>query len=202
MEKTKKKAPPVPADVWQVAEAKKVPAVDLRTYRLRIFGKVDREVALSLDQLTAMPSVTRKLDMSCATRLSRPEDEWTGIQMKMLLAMAAPRGDYLMLWSKCSNYCADVPIGKVDDDCMAAFAWNGKPLGRQHGGPVRAVMPGHYAWKNTLWLDGIEVMEKDRPGSWETGGSAPLAGLRKEEGSEDSEKTLADKPLLKRRGGR
>jgi len=206
MEKTKERKPAprraVATDAWQADGAKKAPVVDLKTYRLRIFGKVDREVSLSLEQLAAMPAVTKKLDMSCATRLSRPEDEWTGIPMNMLLAMAAPRGDFLMLWSRCSNYSASVPLEKVDDDCMVAFAWNGEPLGPKHGGPVRAIMPGHYAWKNTLWLDGIEVMDKDRPGSWETGGSAPRVGLRKGEGVTEGGRALAEKPLPKRRGVR
>jgi DMSO/TMAO reductase YedYZ molybdopterin-dependent catalytic subunit len=180
----KREAPParmLGRDAERMGEAKKTPEVDLKTYRLRIFGNVEREVMLSWEQLSAMPAVTKKLDISCATRPSWRGDEWTGIPIRSLLALAVPKGEFLMLWSKCSDYSANVPVAKVDDDCMVAFAWNGKPLEPKHGGPVRAVLPGHYAWKNTLWLDGIEVMDRDRPGSWESGSGSILGGLRKGE---------------------
>jgi DMSO/TMAO reductase YedYZ molybdopterin-dependent catalytic subunit len=190
-----RKAPPTRT----TGEVKTAPEADLKTYSLRIFGKVDKEVNLSWEQLTAMPAVTKKLDISCATRPSWRDDEWTGVSLRSLLALAVPRGDFLMLWSKCSDYSANVPVGKVDDDCMAAFAWNGKPLEHRHGGPVRAALPGHYAWKNTLWLDGIEVMDKDRPGSWESGSGSLMGGLRNAESQSKAGPAARGAPFLAKR---
>ena len=41
------------------------------------------------------------------------------------------------------------------------------PLAREHGGPLRLVVPGRYFWKSAKWLRGIELSVVDRPGFWE-----------------------------------
>jgi DMSO/TMAO reductase YedYZ molybdopterin-dependent catalytic subunit len=48
--------------------------------------------------------------------------------------------------------------------------YNGKPLARDHGGPVRMWVPHLYAWKGAKWLKGIEFMTEDRRGFWEVRG--------------------------------
>ena len=40
----------------------------------------------------------------------------------------------------------------------------------EHGGPVRLMVPKRYAYKSAKWLDGLEFMERDRPGFWEQRG--------------------------------
>src|SRR5437868_4213828 len=34
--------------------------------------------------------------------------------------------------------------------------------------PVRLVVPKLYAWKSAKWVRGVEFMEADRPGFWES----------------------------------
>jgi len=43
-------------------------------------------------------------------------------------------------------------------------------LERQHGGPVRVVLPRLYFWKSPKWVSRIELLEEDRPGFWEVRG--------------------------------
>ena len=76
---------------------------------------------------------------------------------------------------------AKMPMEYVNDDCMLVLSWNGKPLEPKHGGPIRAFIPTLYGWKSTKWLDGIEVMEKDRPGFWEQRGYNMRGDYWKEE---------------------
>ena len=41
-----------------------------------------------------------------------------------------------------------------------SLRWGDAPLGIEHGGPIRFVMPGHYAMRSVKWLAAIEgVME-------------------------------------------
>ena len=167
--------------IWPVLSATETPRIDLGEYRLRIYGSVDKELSLSWDDLMSMQKSKLVLDMHCVTRWSRLGDEWEGIKIKSLLDMAGPRGDYLMLRSSYVDYSANIPLSYIDDNCLVAFGWNGKPLEPDHGGPVRAFVPTLYAWKSTKWLDGIEVMKVDKPGFWELRGYNMRGDYWKEE---------------------
>jgi len=76
---------------------------------------------------------------------------------------------------------ANVPLSYINDNCLVAFAWNGKPLAKEHGGPVRAFVPTLYGWKSVKWLDAIEVMNVDRPGFYEARGHNMRGDFWKEE---------------------
>jgi DMSO/TMAO reductase YedYZ molybdopterin-dependent catalytic subunit len=56
------------------------------------------------------------------------------------------------------------------DENLFAHSWAGGPLERQHGGPVRLVVPHLYFWKSPKWVTRIEFLREDRPGFWEVRG--------------------------------
>ncbi len=58
----------------------------------------------------------------------------------------------------------------LDGDVIVAHSVLGKPLTREHGGPVRMVIPNRYAWKGAKWLKSIELHAEDRLGFWEVRG--------------------------------
>jgi DMSO/TMAO reductase YedYZ molybdopterin-dependent catalytic subunit len=43
-------------------------------------------------------------------------------------------------------------------------------LERQHGGPLRLVVPHLYFWKSPKWLKRIQFVAEDKPGFWEVRG--------------------------------
>ena len=45
-----------------------------------------------------------------------------------------------------------------------------RPFRREHGGPVRAILPRWYLWKSAKWLKRIEILPADAPGFWEVRG--------------------------------
>ena len=53
---------------------------------------------------------------------------------------------------------------------LLAHRWEGKPIPRQHGGPVRLVIPQYYLWKSPKWIKRIEISARDKPGFWEVRG--------------------------------
>jgi DMSO/TMAO reductase YedYZ molybdopterin-dependent catalytic subunit len=57
----------------------------------------------------------------------------------------------------------------------------GKPLPRDHGGPVRMITPQLYAWKGAKWIRGLEFLAQDKPGFWEQNGYSNSADPWKEE---------------------
>jgi DMSO/TMAO reductase YedYZ molybdopterin-dependent catalytic subunit len=52
-------------------------------------------------------------------------------------------------------------------DVMLAYEMDGKPLPREHGAPVRLIIPEMYGYKNVKWLQGIDVVDHAGQGYWE-----------------------------------
>ena len=53
---------------------------------------------------------------------------------------------------------------------MLAYEMDGKPLRREHGAPVRVVIPEMYGYKNVKWVERIELVAKPASGYWEQRG--------------------------------
>jgi DMSO/TMAO reductase YedYZ molybdopterin-dependent catalytic subunit len=64
---------------------------------------------------------------------------------------------------------------------LVAHKLEGSPLPRDHGAPVRALVPDLYFWKSAKWLKGIRFVRDDEPGYWETRGYHNHADPWKEE---------------------
>jgi DMSO/TMAO reductase YedYZ molybdopterin-dependent catalytic subunit len=52
-------------------------------------------------------------------------------------------------------------------DVMLAYEMDGKPLAREHGAPVRLVIPDMYGYKNVKWLERITLVPQAAEGYWE-----------------------------------
>jgi methionine sulfoxide reductase catalytic subunit len=53
---------------------------------------------------------------------------------------------------------------------MLAYEMDGKPLKREHGAPVRVVIPEMYGYKNVKWVEQITLGRVAEPGYWEQRG--------------------------------
>src|SRR5260370_33470265 len=47
---------------------------------------------------------------------------------------------------------------------------DGEPLDPEHGGPARLLVPHLYFWKSAKWVRGLELLDHNEPGFWETYG--------------------------------
>jgi DMSO/TMAO reductase YedYZ molybdopterin-dependent catalytic subunit len=52
-------------------------------------------------------------------------------------------------------------------DVMLAYAMDGKPLAREHGAPLRLVIPEMYGYKGVKWLRQINLVSRAEDGYWE-----------------------------------
>src|SRR4030042_58835 len=55
-------------------------------------------------------------------------------------------------------------------DVFLAFRMNGEPLPKQHGYPLRVIVPGIYGMKHVKWLSKIELVNYNFKGYWEKRG--------------------------------
>lgn len=148
------------------------PDISTDDWNLTVFGMVDNEVTLDWTALLDMPQVKRVSDFHCVTRWSQLDMDWQGVLVSEILALAQPQADaHFVTIHGFDGYTTNLPLSALmDDDVLVAHQVLGKPLTREHGGPVRMVVPKRYAWKGAKWLKAIELHQYDRPGFWEVRG--------------------------------
>jgi len=159
---------------WPVLHYGSVPKVDPKSenWSLRIFGLVENEYELSYDEIRALPSIDVVCDIHCVTHWSRLDNTFTGVPTKLILerAKVKPNARFVMCHSE-AGFTVNVPLKEfIADDCILAYAWDGKDLSAEHGWPLRGLVPRLYLWKSAKWIRGIELRATDAPGFWEQNG--------------------------------
>jgi DMSO/TMAO reductase YedYZ molybdopterin-dependent catalytic subunit len=154
---------------WPVLHAGSVPKVDLATWSFRVFGEVEEEVELTWEQFNELPRASSVQDIHCVTRWSRFDAQFEGVRWSELakLAKPLPTAAFAIAHAE-AGFTANVPLEAIEsDDALLVTHADGEPLSRDHGWPMRLVVPGRYFWKSAKWLRGIELSAVDRPGFWE-----------------------------------
>lgn len=159
---------------WPVLDASGPPAIDLAHWRLRIGGQVGQSVEWTWEEFLKLPRVKVFSDFHCVTRWSRLGNVWEGVSTRELLWQAGgelPSAGYAMACGYDGGWTTNLPLSDfLAGDALVAFCHDGEPIGPQHGGPARLIVPRLYAWKSAKWLSGIEILERDRAGFWEKNG--------------------------------
>lgn len=156
-------------DGWPVLHYGGIPAIDLESWKFSVAGLVEAELTLSWSDFMALPQTTLRSDIHCVTHWSKFDNDWTGVHIRDLMALIAPKpgANYVMVHSY-GGYTTNISlVDLVDDDVVLAHAHAGQPLTREHGWPVRLVVPKLYFWKSAKWLRGFVLMDADKPGFWE-----------------------------------
>ena len=164
---------------WPVLDLGDVPEVLLDDWRLEIGGLVHNPVTLSWADFLALPQADDVSDFHCVTTWSRFDNRWRGVRFKTLAELAVPNDvashvlctGYDHMPGTRIPYTANLPLARaVEDDVLLVHTWQGEPLPREHGGPVRMITPKLYAWKGTKWIRKIEFLARDQKGFWEVRG--------------------------------
>jgi DMSO/TMAO reductase YedYZ molybdopterin-dependent catalytic subunit len=145
------------------------PRVEPATWRFRVWGLVAEEREWDWDAFLALGSVEQVCDVHCVTRWSKLDTRWKGVPFNTVLAQLAPlpSADHVMVHCF-GGYTTNMRLDELtDEDVMFAYAFDGRPLEREHGGPMRLLVPKLYFWKSAKWVSGLEFMAGNRPGFWE-----------------------------------
>jgi DMSO/TMAO reductase YedYZ molybdopterin-dependent catalytic subunit len=159
---------------WRIyTVADRMPTFDPATWRLSVDGLVEQPLALSYDELLRMPRKEQVSTFHCVTGWSVKNVHWGGVRFRDLLAAARPRtgAAALTLVSAEKPYVDSLTLGQARlADVLLAYEMDGKPLRREHGAPVRLVIPEMYGYKNVKWVERITVTDQPEPGYWEQRG--------------------------------
>jgi DMSO/TMAO reductase YedYZ molybdopterin-dependent catalytic subunit len=159
-------------DDWPVLTYGGTPRIDPASWRLRVFGAVDREVEFGRDELRALPSSTVHCDIHCVTAWSKMNNDFEGVLFSELLNHFQPLPSAAQVMAHCyGGYTTNVPLSDLmREGVLLAYRHNGAELAPDHGGPLRLVVPHLYFWKSAKWLRGLEFQETEGPGFWENYG--------------------------------
>ena len=153
-------------------------AIDLRKqdYRLMLNGMVDRPLVFSYADLERFPRQTGVYFCECAANSGMEwagaqlngaqfthgmihNMEYTGVPLRALLDEAGIRLGAKWLYVEGADAASNgrsLPLDKALDDCLVAFKANGEALRKEHGYPVRLVVPG---WEGNLWIKWLRRIE-------------------------------------------
>lgn len=153
-----------------------VPEVIPSDYRLMINGLVDRELIFTLEDLKRFPQTNKFYFLECAANGGMEwrgaqlngcqftfgmvhNVQYTGVKLSDLVRETGlkPNAKWVLAeGGDSAGMNRSIPIEKVLDDCMIAWAMNGEALRPEQGYPARLVVPG---WEGNMWVKWIRRLE-------------------------------------------
>ena len=153
-------------------------AIDLskKNYRLMINGLVDTPLIFTYEDLERFPRENHIYFCECAANTGMEwagaqlngvqfthgmihNMEYTGVPLRLLLEEAGydTTGKWVFVeGADASSNGRSIPMDKALDDVLVAFKANGEALRKEHGYPVRLVVPG---WEGNMWVKWIRRIE-------------------------------------------
>jgi DMSO/TMAO reductase YedYZ molybdopterin-dependent catalytic subunit len=152
-------------------------------FNLQVKGEVEKPLALPYKQLLALDQVQLTCDIHCVTGWTLLDSRWSGVRLSTIMHLAKPLKEAnFVIFEAFGGYTANIPIAEArKENVILAHRFSGKTLPKEHGGPVRVLVPDRYFYKSAKWLEGIKFTAKDEPGYWETKGYSNSADPWKEE---------------------
>lgn len=134
------------------------PASTGAAWRLRLSGS--ERLALSRDELLAMPLRTARLPIACVEGWSTTQD-WTGVRLRDLAALAGtpqPSSAQVMSIQEAGAFRGAVLQANqtLHPDSLLALRVNGVDLSQDHGFPARVIVPALPGVHCTKWVGSIE----------------------------------------------
>ena len=159
-----------------------MPALKADEHTLEISGLVKKPRTLTLADLKRRKRKTITATLECGGNGNGPgfmgaigNVKWTGTPLADLLEECAPlkRGIEVVFFAADErtekirekeypqNFARSLHVSDaMRDDLLLCYEMNGEPLIKEHGFPLRLVVPGWYGISWVKWLNRIEVMDR------------------------------------------
>jgi DMSO/TMAO reductase YedYZ molybdopterin-dependent catalytic subunit len=138
------------------------------TFSIKQAGETSR--SWSWPEMRALPAEEVTADIHCVTRWSKLDTRWQAVSIDTLLAQVDHDARYVLAFCD-GGYTTNLPVADVTGgQAWLAYGYDGGPLAPEHGGPARLLVPHLYFWKSAKWVRGLELLDEDEPGFWETYG--------------------------------
>jgi DMSO/TMAO reductase YedYZ molybdopterin-dependent catalytic subunit len=181
-----------PTDQFFFIQHYNKPEIDGAAYRLKLTGLFRKPTELSLADLRSMPSSDVVNGYECSGNSARAmqglssNGRFTGVRLRDVLQrvgvddkarevvfFGADKGNEDVVFRQQTlkmqqQFARSITLeNAMKPDPLLAWALNGQPLGRDHGFPIRVVMPGWYGVANVKWLSEIHLQENRFLGNYQ-----------------------------------
>jgi DMSO/TMAO reductase YedYZ molybdopterin-dependent catalytic subunit len=157
---------------WPVLTAEATPRLDPDRWNVTIDGLVDNTHTWTWEDVHLLPPSTYEGDIHCVTTWSMLGTRFGGVSLDVLLDAVRPQPEaaYVLVTST-TGYTTNLPLEHITGG-KAWLVWTheGRPLPREHGGPVRLLVPHLYFWKSAKWVTRLTLLAQDQQGFWERNG--------------------------------
>lgn len=163
-----------------------VPKIEAAPWTLSISGAVENARTLTMEDILKLPAADEVVTIECAGNLvgwgGVSNARWRGVSLASLiksLGVKSEAREVVLVGADggiereaggihVDAYARSIPLSKaLDAATMLVFMMNGEPLGREHGGPLRALIPGLYGMDSVKWLKQIVVSREPFKGFYQ-----------------------------------
>jgi len=151
--------------------------LDVEQWQMVVKGVVKNRMVMTWRDLLNRESFDQAVTLMCIDTLpggsSLGNAMWRGISLKKLLKDVGADEEIArdVIFRAADGYHDSIPFSRaMEDDVMLAYLMNGEKLQKDHGFPVRLIVPGLYGIKNVKWITEIEVYNGDYKGYWQQKG--------------------------------
>ena len=157
---------------WPVLDLGVQPEIPLKDWSLTVSGLVENPTMFSWEQFMGFPQVEDVSDFHCVTTWSRLDNHWVGVRFSDIANHCKIKPEAKFVYIKAfDGYSTNLPLEEaMKNDVLLVHQWEGKPLEKEHGGPLRMITPQLYAWKGAKWIGEIVFRKEDELGFWEQRG--------------------------------
>jgi DMSO/TMAO reductase YedYZ molybdopterin-dependent catalytic subunit len=156
-------------DFYRIDARLTLPTLGVEDYELVVDGDVENRLALSFDDLLAMDLIERDITLTCVSNeIGGPYvsgARWLGVRLTDVLDRAGVGGTAdQILSTDVDGMTISTPLAVATDgrDAMLAVGMNGEALPREHGFPVRMVVPGLYGFVSACkWITRMTLTTYD-----------------------------------------
>jgi DMSO/TMAO reductase YedYZ molybdopterin-dependent catalytic subunit len=152
---------------------------------LRVSGAVKRPLSLGVAALNGLASRDLVVTMECAGNgrafLDPPAEGeqwslgavstalWTGVPLVEILDRAELLATVVeVVFEGGDGFARSLPIDVArDPDTLLATAMNGGPLPREHGGPLRLIVPRWYGMASVKWVEAVVALTRPFDGHFQ-----------------------------------
>ncbi len=155
-----------------------------RPLSIAISGRVKRPLTMDAAALERLPQIRHYSTMECVDNpVGGPligTALWSGVRLHDVLLLVDPHQDATALVVHgADGFDQSIPLDLAGDpDVLLATGMNGSTLSRDHGYPVRLVVPGRYGFKSVKWVTGLTLGSELERGLWQRLGWTEDATVR------------------------
>jgi DMSO/TMAO reductase YedYZ molybdopterin-dependent catalytic subunit len=162
------------ADHYQVDIDLAPPDISEAEWRLVVDGLVAKPLSLTLDRLKSeYDHVDQFVTLACISNpLGGPfigTTLWSGASLRDVLAQVGPQAGARYIHIESADEFGeeiDLEPAQSDPRITLTYAWDGQPLTRKHGFPLRVLVPDRYGMKQPKWITRLTLAAESKPGYW------------------------------------